>query len=150
MPNYQNTYLSNDSINSDNNNNHNNKYYNNIDNFKNKDKNNKNIATESLDLDNNIVNTKNPFDNYTFLNNENFFPNINKNNNNDNKNYDNNEQNDPFNLKFENVSAHNDNTILNDNAYLNNIKLGHEIDDYEFDRINFERSNNINDRTYDD
>ena len=151
LPNYQNTYLSNDSINSDNNNNnHNNKYYNNIDNFKNKDKNNKNIATESLDLDNNIVNTKNPFDNYTFLNNENFFPNINKNNNNDNKNYDNNEQNDPFNLKFENVSAHNDNTILNDNAYLNNIKLGHEIDDYEFDRINFERSNNINDRTYDD
>ena len=147
IPNYQNAYLSNDSVNSDANN-HNNKIYINNDNYKIKDKNIKNLGAESIFFENNIINARNVLDNYSFLNNENFFPNSNKNNHND-KNVDNIEQNDPFNLKFENVTAHNDNTI-NDNISLNNnnLELGHETDDYDFDRMNFGR-NNI-DKPYDD
>ena len=147
IPNYQNAYLSNDSVNSDANN-HNNKIYINNDNYKIKDKNIKNLGAESIFFENNIINARNVLDNYSFLNNENFFPNSNKNNHND-KNGDNIEQNDPFNLKFENVTAHNDNTI-NDNISLNNnnLELGHETDDYDFDRMNFGR-NNI-DKPYDD
>jgi SHAQKYF class myb-like DNA-binding protein len=147
MPSYQNAYLSNDSINSDVNN-HNNKIYSN-DNFKIKDRNIKNIGNESLFSENNNINIRNVLDNYSFLNNENFFPNVNKNIHNE-KNFDNIEQNDPFNLKFENVIAHNDNTIINDNISLNNnnLELGHETDDYEIDRENFGRNNN--EKPYDD
>jgi SHAQKYF class myb-like DNA-binding protein len=152
-----NTYLNNDSINSDINN-HNNKFFS-------KEKIIKNNLPEISEYEKNNINIKNPFENYTFLNNENFFPNLNKNIqfDNYNKNYDNTEQNDPFNLKFENVSMHNDhndnnndnNTIINDNLYLNhNIEDGqdaHDIDDYEFDRMNFGRNNNnITDKPYDD
>ena len=144
--NYHNTFLSNDSINSDSNN-HNNKIYNNIDNFIIKDKNIKTLSNEILGKESNISNSKNILDNFTFLNNENFFPNFNKTNNND-RNFENIEQNDPFNLKFENMTSHNDNTIINDNMYLNNnSELRHETDDYEF---NFGRNNNIIDRPYDD
>ena len=146
------TYFNNDSINSDINI-HNNK-------FCHKEKNSKNnIIAESLEYEKNNLNLKNPLDNYPFLNNENFFPNLNKNNQYDNynKNYDNIEQNDPFNLKFENVIVHNEhndnNTIINDNLYLNNninIEEAHDNDDSEFDRINFGRNNNISDKPYDD
>ena len=142
----------NDSINSDIIN-HNNKFYS-------KEK-NKNNITDISEYEKNNINIKNPFENCTFLNNENFFPNLNKNNNqydNFNKNYENGEQNDPFNLKFENenVTVHNEhndnNTIINDNLYLNhNIDDAHDIDDSEFDRINFGRNNNnITDKPYDD
>ena len=133
--NIHNTYMSNDSFNSDINN-HNYKVLN-YDNYKNKEKNNKNNS-ESIDFDKNInINSKNIFENYTFLNNENFFPQINKNDC---------EQNDPFNLKFENETAHNDN--MNDNIYLNNnIEEGHEIDDYE---SNVDKNNYCDRRPYDD
>ena len=127
---YSNTYFNNDSINSDNN--HNNKYYNNFDNYRNKDK-NKYYGFEFLK------------DNNAFFNNENFFPNTNKNNHNEN-----NEVNDPFNLKFENFAGHNDNTIINDNTYFNNIKIGNNTDYYDFDRIHFQRNNNVDDILYDD
>lgn len=121
--NIHNTYMSNDSINSDINN-HNYKVFN-YDNCKNKEKNNRNNF-ESVDFEKNInINSKNIFENYAFLNNENFFPQLNKNDC---------EQNDPFNLKFENETAHNDNIYLN-----NNIEEGHENDDYESnsDKNNF-------------
>ena len=135
--NIHNTYMSNDSFNSDINN-HNYKVFN-CDNCKNKEKNNKNNS-ESMDFEKNInINSKNIFENYTFLNNENFFPQLNKNEC---------EQNDPFNLKFENEIAHNDNIIMNDNIYLNNnIEEGHEIDDYE---SNIDKNNYCDRRPYDD
>mgnify|MGYP003571359422 CR=1 FL=1 len=135
--NIHNTYMSNDSFNSDVNN-HNYKVFN-CDNCKNKEKNNKNNS-ESMDFEKNInINSKNIFENYTFLNNENFFPQLNKNEC---------EQNDPFNLKFENETAHNDNIIMNDNIYLNNnIEEGHEIDDYE---SNIDKNNYCDTRPYDD
>ena len=51
-------------------------------------------------------------------------------------------------------NEHNDNnTIINDNLYLNNninIEEAHDNDDSEFDRINFGRNNNISDKPYDD
>ena len=135
--NIHNTYMSNDSFNSDINN-HNYKVLN-YDNCKNKEKNNKNNS-ELMDYEKNInINSKNIFENYTFLNNENFFPQINKNDC---------EQNDPFNLKFENETAHNDNIIMNDNIYLNNnIEEGHEIDDNE---SNIDKNNFCDRRPYDD
>jgi len=135
--NIHNTYMSNDSFNSDINN-HNYKAFN-CDNCKNKEKNNKNNS-ESIDFEKNInINSKNIFENYSFLNNENFFPQLNKNDC---------EQNDPFNLKFENETAHNDNIIMNDNIYLNNnLEEGHEIDDYE---SNIDKNNYCDRRPYDD
>ena len=149
--NFQTGYLNNDSINSDINNQNKIINYNN-DGLKNKDKNIKNNNNfEYLDNDKN-TNQKSIFENYTFLNNENFFP-INKNNQNEfNKNFDNADTNDPFNLKFENTEVHNDNnTINNENMSLNNnLEVGHEIEDYEFERINFGRNNNVQDRPYDD
>ena len=79
-----------------------------------------------------------------------FFPNK----NNHFKTYENidQNQNDPFNLKFENVSIPNDNnTINNDNIYLNhNLEDGHDIYDDDSERINFGKNNNMNDRPYDD
>lgn len=145
-----NPYLNNDSINSDINN-HNYKFYN-------KEKIIKNNMPEILEYEKKNINTNNPLENYTFLNNENFFPNLNKNNDNYNKNYDNIEQNlnDPFNLKFENVTVHNEhndnNTIINDNLFLNNnIEEAHDLDDSEFDRMHFGRNNNnISEKPYDD
>ena len=129
-----------DSINLDNNHN---KIYGGIESSKYKDK------KEIFDFEKNNLNNKNLFENYySFLNNENFFPNK----NNHFKTYDNidQNQNDPFNLKFENVPNDN-NTINNDNMYLNhNSEEGHDFFDDDSERINFEKNNNINDRPYDD
>ena len=142
-----NNILNNDSINLDNNHN---KLYNNIEGSKYKDKNNRNFTQEIYDYEKNNISNKNLFENYSFLNNENFFPNK----NNHFKTYENLEQNqnDPFNLKFENVSIPNDNnTINNDNLYLNhNLDDGHDIYDDDSERINFGKNNNMNDRPYDD
>ena len=148
--NFQNAYINNDSINSDYNN-QNKNYVNNIDNLKIKDKNIKNNNLEYSDNEKNI-NPKNILENYSFLNNENFFPVFNKSYHYEstNKNYDNMETNDPFNLKFENAEVHNDNntTINNENISLNNnLEVGHDID-YEFD--NFERNNNGAERPFDE
>ena len=149
---FHNNIINNDSFNSEQN-----KNYNNIDIFKCKDKNKNNEISEH---DKNFMNLnmKNPFENYIFFNNENFFPNSNKIKHYDNsyKNYDNADINDPFNLKFENVTLHNDNdnnnnTINNDNdnSFLNqNLEEGHD-NVSEYDRINFNRNNNDNDRPYD-
>ena len=150
---FLNNNINNDSFNSEQN-----KNYNNIDIFKCKDKNKNNEISEH---DKNFMNLniKNPFENYIFFNNENFFPNSNKIKHYDNsyKNYDNADINDPFNLKFENVTLHNDNdnnnnTINNDNdnSFLNqNLEEGHDnVSEYE--RINFSRNNNDNERPYDD
>ena len=126
--NIDNTYLNNDSFNY-NINNSNNKSIN-YNNIKSKERINKNNS-EMMDFEKN-VNSKHIFDNYTFLNNENFFSQLNKNE------Y---EQNDPFNLKFENETAYNDHIIMNDNIYLNYSEEEHdnEIRDYEFniDKINY-------------
>ena len=149
---FHNNIINNDSFNSEQN-----KNYNNIDIFKCKDKNKNNEISEH---DKNFMNLnmKNPFENYIFFNNENFFPNSNKIKHYDNsyKNYENSDINDPFNLKFENVTLHNDNdnnnnTINNDNdnSFLNqNLDEGHD-NVSEYDRINFNRNNNDNDRPYD-
>ena len=149
---FHNNIINNDSFNSEQN-----KNYNNIDIFKCKDKNKNNEISEH---DKNFMNLnmKNPFENYIFFNNENFFPNSNKIKHYDNsyKNYENSDINDPFNLKFENVTLHNDNdnnnnTINNDNdnSFLNqNLEEGHD-NVSEYDRINFSRNNNDNDRPYD-
>lgn len=149
---FHNNIINNDSFNSEQN-----KNYNNIDIFKCKDKNKNNEISEH---DKNFMNLnmKNPFENYIFFNNENFFPNSNKIKHYDNsyKNYENSDINDPFNLKFENVTLHNDNdnnnnTINNDNdnSFLNqNLEEGHD-NVSEYDRINFNRNNNDNDRPYD-
>ena len=149
---FHNNIINNDSFNSEQN-----KNYNNIDIFKCKDKNKNNEISEH---DKNFMNLnmKNPFENYIFFNNENFFPNSNKIKHYDNsyKNYENSDINDPFNLKFENVTLHNDNdnnnnTINNDNdnSFLNqNLDEGHD-NVSEYDRINFSRNNNDNDRPYD-
>ena len=126
--NIDNTYLNNDSFNY-NINNSNNKSIN-YNNIKSKERINKNNS-EMMDFEKN-VNSKYIFDNYTFLNNENFFSQLNKNE------Y---EQNDPFNLKFENETAYNDHIFMNDNIYLNYSEEEHdnEIGDYEFniDKINY-------------
>ena len=141
-----NNILNNDSINLDNNHNK----INNIESIRFKDKNIKNFTPEIFDYEKNVINNKNLFENYSFLNNENFFPNK----NNHFKTYENidQNQNDPFNLKFENVSIPNDNnTINNDNIYLNhNLEDGHDIYDDDSERINFGKNNNMNDRPYDD
>ena len=149
---FHNNIINNDSFNSEQN-----KNYNNIDIFKCKDKNKNNEISEH---DKNFMNLnmKNPFENYIFFNNENFFPNSNKIKHYDNsyKNYENSDINDPFNLKFENVTLHNDNdnnnnTINNDNdnSFLNqNLEEGHD-NVSEYDRINFSRNNNDNERPYD-
>ena len=148
-----NNIINNDSFNSEQN-----KYYNNMDIFKYKDKIKNNEILEQEKIYNNF-NAKNPFENYIFFNNENFFPNSNKNKNYDNnyyKNYDNTDITDPFNLKFENVILHNDNEnnnniINNDNPFLNqNLDDGHDNEVSEYDRINFSQNNNDNDRPYDD
>ena len=149
---FHNNIINNDSFNSEQN-----KNYNNIDIFKCKDK-NKNYEISEHDKNFMNLNMKNPFENYIFFNNENFFPNSNKIKHYDNsyKNYENSDINDPFNLKFENVTLHNDNdnnnnTINNDNdnSFLNqNLEEGHDnVSEYE--RINFSRNNNDNDRPYD-
>ena len=133
-PNY---YLNYDSFNSD------------LNNHINKDKNNKN-ASDLLYIEK--KNSKNILENYTFLNNENFFPQLNINNHSENyyKTYENIEQNDPFNLKFENVNINNDYIIINENMclYPNLTNLDErQIEDYE---LNLEEKNNINNLTYDD
>ena len=124
--NIDNTYLNNDSFNINNSNNKSINY----NNIKSKERINKNNS-EMMDFEKN-VNSKHIFDNYTFLNNENFFSQLNKNE------Y---EQNDPFNLKFENETAYNDHIFMNDNIYLNYSEEEHdnEIRDYEFniDKINY-------------
>ena len=133
-PNY---YLNYDSFNSD------------LNNHINKDNNNKN-ASDLLYIEK--KNSKNILENYTFLNNENFFPQLNINNHSENyyKTYENIEQNDPFNLKFENVNINNDYIIINENMclYPNLTNLDErQIEDYE---LNLEEKNNINNLTYDD
>ena len=133
-PNY---YLNYDSFNSD------------LNNHINKDKNNKN-ASDLLYIEK--KNSKNILENYTFLNNENFFPQLNINNHSENyyKTYENIEQNDPFNLKFENVNINNDYIIINENMclYPNLTNLDErQIEDYE---LSLEEKNNINNLTYDD
>ena len=138
--NFQNNNLNNDSI-----------IYNNIDSFKSKDKNIKNNLPEPSES---IFIGRNPLENYTFFNNENFFPNKNTHFDNFNKNYENVDPNDPFNLKFENENVHNynnndNNTIINENLDLNhNLEEGHDIYDYDYDKMN--NMNNINDRSFED